>query len=519
MAIHEAKHTLKEISRYAFVVLLAVSPVVKLGASNVREISISAQLRPATALILLTIGLSFLTYKLVKDRDRAAIFAALFVFLFFSYSHFLNANGADKFPYIHWLLWAGLIVIPLAGQWAAKKSETLSKAIITALNVLGTVMIAQSAYTMAAYPLSMAKAASGTPIEFSGGSATQPDVYYIILDAYTRADTLETQGFDNSDFIGALESRGFYVAQCSTSNYRFTTLSLSSALNMDYPWDFIPHKNENDANSLPIDKSIKQNRVRDIFESMGYRTIAFQTGFLWTEWHDADLYLQPDYHIVIAPDIQPFERLLVYISAIRPFLDDRSLGVGLGDIFAYQAHITRINFTLKTLAELPSINGPKFVFAHVLIPHPPYVFLPDGSINKNGAYFDLPNALSTDGELNQMGYFNNIKTINIRILNVIDMILAGSTTPPIIIIQGDHGSWNSDGLDKFTILNAYFLPPSNGNELDGIYPRITPVNSFRMIFNRYFGTHYPLLDDLNILSDIGRPYKNRPAPPIPSPCD
>jgi hypothetical protein len=42
------------------------------------------------------------------------------------------------------------------------------------------------------------------------------------------------------------------------------------------------------------------------------------------------------------------------------------------------------------------------------------------------------------------------------------------------------------------ILNAYYLP---GTGQAGLYPSITPVNSFRVVFNAYFGTDLPILPD------------------------
>ena len=83
--------------------------------------------------------------------------------------------------------------------------------------------------------------------------------------------------------------------------------------------------------------------------------------------------------------------------------------------------------------------------------------------------------------------------------NVVSEILAKAKTPPIIILQGDHGFRAVPGTnmttEAMTILNAYHLP---GAQPGWVYEGITPVNSFRMIFNRYFGTHYSYLPDLQL---------------------
>jgi hypothetical protein len=82
--------------------------------------------------------------------------------------------------------------------------------------------------------------------------------------------------------------------------------------------------------------------------------------------------------------------------------------------------------------------------------------------------------------------------------NVISGILKNSPTPPVIILQGDHGYRYLPGPQQQdeapTILNALYLPGSKGEGLP--YPGMTPVNTFRIIFDRYFGEHYACLPDV-----------------------
>jgi hypothetical protein len=54
-----------------------------------------------------------------------------------------------------------------------------------------------------------------------------------------------------------------------------------------------------------------------------------------------------------------------------------------------------------------------------------------------------------------------------------------------------------------SILNAYFFP---NRKYDGLYSRISPVNSFRVVFNTFFGGSLELLPDRNYFSTWNDPY-------------
>jgi hypothetical protein len=97
----------------------------------------------------------------------------------------------------------------------------------------------------------------------------------------------------------------------------------------------------------------------------------------------------------------------------------------------------------------------------------------------------------------------------------LDKILADSPEPPSIVLQGDHGPdafFNPSDLDRvtsialqerFAILNAYHLP-NGGSEL--LYPKISPVNTFRIILKYYFAAPLDTLDDRSYLQAAGHPY-------------
>ena len=113
-------------------------------------------------------------------------------------------------------------------------------------------------------------------------------------------------------------------------------------------------------------------------------------------------------------------------------------------------------------------------------------------------------------EKNDERFINQIIYLNKKIMEIIDIIQTKSKEQPIIILQADEGSFpkryrgkaedtfdwryatNSELQEKMRILNAYYFP---NVENDKLYSHVTPVNSFRILFNLYFNTNYPLLDD------------------------
>jgi hypothetical protein len=166
---------------------------------------------------------------------------------------------------------------------------------------------------------------------------------------------------------------------------------------------------------------------------------------------------------------------------------------------------------MTTVSDLP---GPKFVFIHILAPHPPFVFGPDGEfVVRNTPFalnFDVEYAVWTDFV---HGYTSELHYLNQRVLQGVASILKSSVRPVVIVIQGDHGIPRFEAEKaNFSILNAYRLP---GNGRSRLYSSISPVNTFRVIFDEYLGGSYPLLDDV---SYFGRDTQHLFSVPVPVPA-
>jgi hypothetical protein len=144
-------------------------------------------------------------------------------------------------------------------------------------------------------------------------------------------------------------------------------------------------------------------------------------------------------------------------------------------------------YAFDKLADIPDIEEPTFVYAHILCPHRPFVFDRNGNPTKSSTY--IRNLWQPIEE--KEGYLDQVIFVSKKTEILIDEIISKSDVPPIIILQGDHGMWWEKGKET-EILNAYYLP---GKDNQPLYETVSPVNSFRIVFNLYFDTDYQLLRD------------------------
>jgi len=236
--------------------------------------------------------------------------------------------------------------------------------------------------------------------------------------------------------------------------------------------------------------------------------VAFETGYYWTGWYDADHFLSPPHQgtlndLFTAGGLNSFEVMYLRSTAGLLLVDfAQKLGIPqrlVPDLdYPNQKHRELELYILGQLRfdHVPSLQGPKLVFVHLTVPHPPNVF------GANGERIVLPDS-------NKTGYRDQVIFISKQIKVIVKDIIDKSDRPPIIVIQGDHGSVQLKGEGHMAILNAYYLP---GTDPSALYDSISPVNTFRVIFNQYFGGNYLLLEDVNYYSTRDTPYNFKTIP-------
>ena len=308
---------------------------------------------------------------------------------------------------------------------------------------------------------------------------------------------------DNQEFISYLDNKGFNVNHNAYSNYHGTVLSITSTFNMKY-LNFLteePIKQEELSTNqsilfynarVPIpEKMIAENTIMQNFNSVGYKIINIQKPF-----ETEILSSSPLIDLVMCKRSKYIDSELLSMTiktSILVFLLEKWEQQDLRDA------------ALCQFSELPKqhqkFDEPIFVYSHILIPHPPYLFSPEGEAVSSVR----PQGLQSWED--KEGYVNSVKFTNKKIMEIVEQLLTESAKPPVIIIQADHGIGfdfessnpsNESIEQKMSILSAYYLPDIEKNLSNDV---ITPVNTFRIIFNSYFNTNYDLLENKIYLSD------------------
>jgi hypothetical protein len=344
----------------------------------------------------------------------------------------------------------------------------------------------------------------------TGSQSDRPDIWYIVLDGFGREDVLaDLYGIHRKDGLAAgLRERGFYVAEDAHSNYAQTALSFASALNMAPLEDLVDIRSERSRSRLALGDVIAHNRVSHALHAAGYHVVQYRGEYSVTRFADAD----DTRGAALVLDEYDYE--LFSEGTALP-----ALTAALGTTQNRLLHAARRHAISTVLDDLPRGDrdpGPTFVYAHIVAPHPPFVFTPDGSYRTNRS----PRIFSDGSSWKRMskrkedsyaaGYRDQARYVTRRILAAVDGILATSERPPVILIQGDHGpgshlQWGSvtktDMRERMSILSAYRVPdPSR------LYPGITPMNSFRVVLDEVLGTSLPLLPDRSWFSSFPTPY-------------
>ena len=510
-------------------ILFGVYPALALMAHNLGQIVPEAAFRSIGASLLVAILLYSVGLLVFQSSQRAAMAVSLVLILFYIYGHIYDALAAisvgglilGRHRYL-FPLWVILATIGLTAIWFNKKNFNQTNRILT---IISLVAVAFPVFQFGSHQVRTWAAERQVQNKLTAVDSSvtdlgiKPDIYYIILDGYARHDIMQRDwDFDDSEFLDKLQSLDFVIAECSQSNYPQTELSLPSTLNMDWVSNFCTNCQPGSKDMSQLWAATQHNEVRNFLESLGYTTVSFETGFPWSEWHDADYFFSADPTMVeekpAAQGLNAFEAMLAKTTVLRPIIEfqnndgeqvDEKLQSLAFDVDRFPNFMFRVR-VLNTLVNMETVSneipGPKFVYAHIISPHTPYVF------GRNGEMIDLVDS-ELSGESYSKAYSDQAYYVSIQVAELAQRIIKTSDPLPIIIIQSDHGNSRGERSDRLKNLSAFYLPYHKN---DVIYPSLTNVNTFRIIFDAYFNTDYGLLEDQSYLTYPEDPFNWTPVP-------
>jgi len=503
--------------------LIAFFPIIAVYSVNIGLIQLEQFILP-TILIIGSAFLFFLCLKYVlKNGKKAALIISLAFIIFFSFGHTYNilnqANASDIDLGSNKILLPIFTILFGIGTFLIIKTKRTLDNATSIVNTISIVFIAVIAVMVGIemFGCDECLIQQDTSWEFDFNSTekidfsphfeehsfaiseydTLPNVYYIILDGYPRNDVLkEHMNFDNNEFTNILKQRGFHVAENSYANYSFSSQSISSTMNMDYVNFLADQFGEDSREYNPLlGKDVglyADNQVIKNFKLMGYKVV--KIGSAATYIHKMPLAdLSPCYKTIHLMDNRLFDAV-GRTSMIGYFIERWSE--------EQQRQIVLCGFE-----ELPKINDyfeeRIFVWSHLTLPHFPLIFGPNGEpITPGTSLLTMNHPEYTDDSWDvKQQFVQQIQFTNKKSIEFIDKILENEKLS-IIIIQSDHGSafginlqdpTDDDVFQRLSNFNAIYFPDEKHREML-TYDR-TNVNTFRIVFNTYFGSDYEMLED------------------------
>ncbi len=488
-------------------ILFAAYPVLQLWSANLGGEVPLGQVLTILALMLGGAIVLWLVFRLtMHDPFRAGVATSSVVILFFLFGRTAAAAGAGEgsrkesmLLLAFFTLGAALVVLASRGKFVGLRLTRALNGVAAFLVLINLVPVVVSR-TTAPSTITVAPPISTRGLDPRAAGPAR-DVYYLIFDRYANERTLrDLYGFDDSPFLRGLEAEGMTVVDDAVANYPQTTHSLASSLNMTYLDGVAERVGVDSSDRTPVLDSLRSSVVAGAFQDLGYRY-----AYVGSWWPATSSDPSADVNYTYG-DLFEFSSVFERQTAWQAIAGR----LGIGADFDRQEW-ERVAFQADAVREIARDPSLTFTFAHFLLPHPPYVF------DRTGSYVAPDDRPVVEAYVEQLRYTNSL------ILDLVRTLRAAPGPEPIIIVQSDEGPHapDQDGGEvlkmrwstasdvelgrKLRILNALLLP---GLDDPGVYNGMTPVNTFRLILDRYFGAALPLLPDRTYLfEDYEHPYR------------
>jgi len=436
-----------------------------------------------------------------KHKNWMRPFLSISIFIAFSYAQWNLDNKLYAFLFL---------VMPLLIAISISRIYFVEKFFSTLICVMFVVISSQFIYLQYNQYASVKKESSTGSSQLSKSQiSTTPNIYLVLLDAYSRKDTLAELGFDNSKFIDFLKTKDFFVADKSNANYISTRLSLFTLYMMKYPEAHITYK------SPELNEVLKgKNSVISKFRSLGYTHVRMGPNQSFPQdcsgIEDVCLYKINE----VNGTAYGYGNIFIHLLSMSPLLK-------LIKYFDLLSNLTNpdryVKATIKNADEslqnrANQLQGPLFVEINVWQPHAPYLFQEDCDRRP-----EIIVGLNAWVDSSKKAYIDEIVCANIQLIDFVNNITR-IDEKGIVIIMSDHG--HSFFFDRETKVEDYSEAsmrarlsnlvtaklPSHCSQY--LYSSITPVNIFPIVFACLKNVQPTLLNDLSFKHQLGNNFKS-----------
>ena len=451
-------------------------------------------------------------------RGLIPLLVLLGVFLFYGKSVLgaLTRQASGVPPAL--LLAALLMLVTAAMWWLARRPQLLDRAntflALTGLLMVGwlTARFAANQFRSRSTIQNSALAAQlARPLRSRAPAGGQPrpapDIYLLVLDEYAHAAVLQNLfQFDNRMFEDSLRQLGFTIPRLVRSNYVHTVLSLPSLLNFSHLTQLTQEVGPRSTDASLPNYLLEHNRTASYLKQQGYRFLFYPSQWWPSTSHNRNADWEFDAWTGFNPAREisrsDLRRSLIRTTALDYVIRDD----------AWDADFIRR--TLTALEAVPEQAEPTFAFAHIVSPHWPYVFRSDCRVARD---------TQVGGRAGrQRAYTDQLQCLNRLVLHTVSTILQRSTVPPVILLQGDHGTNllrysdapsakavnSAQASERLGAFGAYYLP-GGGRAL--FTDTVTVVNVLQKVLSYYASADLPPQPDDLFVSLERTPYDFAPV--------
>ena len=494
----------RELRLGLFPVLAAVYPVLVLAAGNSRSGAFVGGFGRAVAGAAAAGAAAWaLSALLTRDPDRRTLAAVAAVAWFSGFGLFARAARGTLLEPRAAVLAASLLLLAAAAAWIARTRRALAGP-ARVLRMTVALVLAFPLLTLISQLRPSPRAAAAAPPRAAPADPSLPSIYLVILDKYSGTRSLAAyHGYDNRPFEARLRALGFAARPGARPNYPHTWLSIPSLLNWQYVDEIVGERPPREWLAA-LRRSVDENRTARFLRERGYEYVFVPSSFPFTQGSSLADRVVPSARRRSGVDVWAAWLAETPVRALARRGDEDAPA----QQFPYPVESAReVERKLDAIAATADGERPRFVFAHLLMPHEPYVFHADCS--RREPYWP-PSDYGADSARAERAYLEQVTCLNRLLERMVSRIIERSAVPPVILLQADHGhafmaldpmtgaqlprgrlrpEQVEERLDAFS---AYYLP---GGGAQVLYDSMTAVNLIPAVLNRYLNAGIPLRED------------------------